>query len=79
MKTFSKTIPIITDENEDKVFAECYDMIDNIMTIMFDYNCDEMMSFDTGEVITLRDLGRMKGILSGLPIMHIMYSTKEWI
>lgn len=77
MHTFNKTIPIITDENEDKVFDECYKMIDDIMTIMFDYNCDEMMSLDTGEVITLRDLGRMKGILSGLPIMHIMYSTKE--
>lgn len=77
MHTFNKTIPIITDENEDKIFDECYKMIDDIMTIMFDYNCDEMMSLDTGEVITLRDLGRMKGILSGLPIMHIMYSTKE--
>lgn len=77
MKTFSKTIPIITDKNENKVFIECYDIIDNIMTIMFDYNCDEMMSLDTGEVITLHDLARMKGILSGLPIMHIMYSTKE--
>lgn len=77
MHTFNKTIPIITDENEDKVFDECYKMIDDIMTIMFDYNCDEMMSLDTGEVITLCDLGRMKGILSGLPIMHIMYSTKE--
>lgn len=77
MHTFNRTIPIITDENEDKVFDECYKMIDDIMTIMFDYNCDEMMSLDTGEVITLRDLGRMKGILSGLPIMHIMYSTKE--
>ncbi len=77
MKTFNKTIPIMTEEKEDKVFDECYKMINDIMTIMFDYNCDEMMSLDTGEVITLRDLGRMKGILSGLPIMHIMYSTKE--
>lgn len=77
MKTFTKTIPIMTEEKEDKMFAECYDMIDNIMTIMFDYNCDEMISAETGEIITLSDLGRMKGVLSGLPIMTMMYSTKE--
>lgn len=77
MKTFTKTIPIITEEKEDKMFAECYDMIDNIMTIMFDYNCDEMISAETGEIITLSDLGRMKGVLGGLPIMTMMYSTKE--
>lgn len=77
MQTFTKTIPIITDESEDKVFAECYDMIDNIMTIMSDYNCDTMTGTETGEVITLNDLRRMKGILSGLPIMTMMYSTKE--
>lgn len=77
MKTFTKTIPIMTEEKEDKMFAECYDMIDNIMTIMFDYNCDEMISAETGEIITLSDLGRMKGVLGGLPIMTMMYSTKE--
>lgn len=77
MKTFTKTIPIMTEEKEDKMFAKCYDMIDNIMTIMFDYNCDEMISAETGEIITLSDLGRMKGVLSGLPIMTMMYSTKE--
>ena len=77
MKIFTKTIPIVTDKNEDRVFMECYNMIDNIMTIMFDYNCDEMISSETGEVITLDDLKRMKGVLSGLPIMSMMYSTKE--
>ena len=77
MKTFTKTIPIMTEEKEDKMFAECYDMIDNIMTIMFDYNCDEMISAETGEIITLSDLGRMKGVPGGLPIMTMMYSTKE--
>ena len=51
-------------------------MIDTIMAIMKENGCDECMSMETGEVITLEDFRRVKGVLSGLPKISIMYSTK---
>ena len=76
MIIFEKTIPIMTTVEEDKVFTDCYDIIDTIVDTLVQNECDEMIASETGEIITLDELCRMKGILSGLPIMSMMYSTK---
>ncbi len=76
MIIFEKTVPIMTTLEEDKVFEKCYDIISVIVDALNQNECDEMIASETGEVITLDDLRRMKGILSGLPIMNMMYSTK---
>jgi hypothetical protein len=47
------------------------------MDLMKSLNCNEMISEVTGEVVTLEDLGRMRGILGGLPIMTTMYYIEE--
>lgn len=73
MIIFTKTFPITTTFEEDKVFEKCYDIIDVIVDTLNQYECDEMIASKTGEVITLDELKRMKGILSGLPIMDTMY------
>lgn len=70
-------IHIATSIDEDKLFNECNEAITHIMDLMKSLNCNEMMSEVTGEVVTFEDLGRMKGILGGLPIMTTMYNTKE--
>lgn len=76
MIIFEKTIPIMTTLEEDNVFEKCYDIIDTITNALIQNECNEMVASETGEVITLDDLRRMKGILGGLPIMTMMYSTK---
>ena len=76
MIIFEKTIPIMTTLEEDTAFEKCYEIIDTITDALIQNECNEMIASETGEVITLDDLRRMKGILSGLPIMTMMYSTK---
>lgn len=77
MIIFKKSFPIVTTMEEDKVFEKCYEIIDEITNTLMQYECDEMIADETGEVITLDDFRRMKGILSGLPIMTRIYSTKK--
>lgn len=74
MFIFNKSFLIETTVEEDKVFEKCYDIIDEITNTLMQYECNEMIADETGEVITLDDFRRMKGILSGLPIMTRMYS-----
>lgn len=76
MYIFKNSINIATTYEEDAIFNECDTIIDNFITVMKENNCDECMSSITGEVICLDELQRMKGILSGLPKITIMYSTK---
>ena len=76
MIIFEKTIPIMTTLEEDNTFEKCYEIIDTITDALIQNKCNEMVASETGEVITLDDLRRVKGILSGLPIMTMMYSTK---
>ena len=77
MLIFDKSFPIETTVEEDKIFEKCYEIIDEITHTLMQYECDEMIADETGEVITLNDFRRTKGILSGLPIMTRMYSTKK--
>lgn len=77
MTIFKKSFPIVTTIEEDRIFEKCYEIVDDIIDILIQYECDEMIADETGEVITLDDFRRMKGILSGLPIMTRMYSTKK--
>lgn len=62
-----------TNEVENFMFEECDRYIGKIIDTMIENDCDEMMSTETGEVVTLNDLRRVRGILSGLPIIDIMY------
>lgn len=77
MYIFDKSYPITTTIEEDNIFEKCYDVISEIIDVLEQNGCDEMIADETGEVITLFDFRRMKGILSGLPIMTRMYSTKK--
>lgn len=76
MKVLTQMIAITTTIKEDEVFTECDHIIDNIIDILEWNNCDEMMSIETGEVITLDEFKRMRGILGGLPHMSMMYKNK---
>ena len=69
----NKDIAIKMQKSEKELFEKCYNIIDDIVEQMAFYNCNEMMNTKTGEVITKEDFARMKGILSGLPNMNIMY------
>lgn len=70
-------IHIATSVEEDKLFNECNEAIVQIVNLMKSLDCNEMISELTGEVVTLEDLMRMRGILGGLPIMTTMYNTKK--
>ena len=76
MYIFNNSIPICTSYDEDEIFLECYSIIDTIIITMKENDCDKCMSMETGEVITLKDFERMKGILNGLPKISIMYPKK---
>ena len=65
-----------TDETENMIFEVCDERIGKIIDAMNEHDCNEMMSTETGEVVTLSDLRRVRGILSGLPIIDIMYKCK---
>lgn len=75
MYIYKNSIGIHTSIEEDKIFEKCYYIIDELAELMEDNNCNELIGI-TGEVIGLEELKRMKGILSGLPDITIMYSTK---
>ena len=70
-----KETNICTTTKEDKVFFECYEVINSIMALMVSNDCNEMQNTSTGEVITYDDFKRMLGILDGLPHMDIMYNS----
>lgn len=76
MTVIKNVYSIMTSLEEDKVFEECDGLIEDIMNAMKENDCDELMSSTTGELITYRDLGRMRGILDGLPRMTIMYKAE---
>lgn len=76
MTVIKNVYSIMTSLEEDKVFEECGSLIKDIMTAMKENDCDELMSSTTGELITYRDLGRMRGVLDGLPRMTIMYKAE---
>jgi len=66
-------VGVRTNDFENFVFEECDRYISKIVDTMVENSCDEMMSTETGEVVTLNDLRRVRGILTGLPIIDIMY------
>lgn len=76
MTVIKNVYSIMTSLEEDKVFEECDSLIEDIMNAMRENGCDELMSSTTGELITYRDLGRMRGVLDGLPRMTIMYKAE---
>ena len=76
MIIFGKAIAIRTTDTENFIFNECYDYIGKIVDEMQKNDCNEMISTETGEVIEIHELYRMRGILDGLPIMSAMYKDK---
>ncbi len=76
MTVIKNVYSIMTSLDEDKVFDMCNSLIEDIMKTMKENDCDELMSSTTGELITYRDLCRMRGVLEGLPIMTIMYKAE---
>ena len=76
MTVIKNVYSIMTSLEEDKVFKECDSLIEDIMNAMRENGCDELMSSTTGELITYRDLGRMRGVLDGLPRMTMMYKAE---
>lgn len=76
MTVIKSVYSILTSNDEDKVFEECDSLIKDIMNVMRENGCDELMSSVTGELITYNDLCRMRGILGGLPYMTMMYKAE---
>lgn len=64
---------IRTNDVENFFFEECDRYIGKIVDAMEENDCDIIMSTETGEVVELHELRRMRGILSGLPIIDIMF------
>ena len=64
---------IRTNSTENFFFEECDRYIGKIINAMKENDCDVLQSTETGEVVELFELQRMRGILSGLPIIDIMY------
>ena len=77
MYIYDKSIGFCTSFEEDNVINKCRDIIDTLIHVMEDKECDEIISMHTGEVISLDELRRVCGILDGLPRISLMYSTKE--
>lgn len=69
-------ICVNTSYEEDNIFDECNEKIATVLDVLAAIECDEMISDVTGEVITVKDLRRVRGILSGLPIMTRAYKSK---
>lgn len=63
---------IRTNSTENFFFEECDRYIGEIVRAMEENGCDVLQSTETGEVVELHELRRMRGILSGLPIIDIM-------
>ena len=76
MTVIKSVYSILTSNDEDKVFEECDNLIKDIMNVMHENECDELMSSVTGELITYNDLCRMRGVLEGLPYMTMMYKAE---
>ena len=76
MTVIKNVYSIMTSFDEDKVFDTCDRFIEDIMDTMRENGCDELISSTTGELITYRDFGRMRGILDGLPRMTMMYKAE---
>ena len=69
-------IHIATSVDEDRLFDECNEAVAHIVALMRSLGCNEMISETTGEVVTLDDLRRMRGVLGGLPLMTRMYKAE---
>lgn len=76
MTVIKNVYSIMTSLEEDTVFETCDGLIEKIMNAMKENECDELMSSTTGEIITYRDLGRMRGVLDGFPRMTMMYKAE---
>ena len=73
MHIFTAKVGMKTNEVENFMFEECDRYIGKIVDAMIENECVEIISIETGEVVTLEELQRVRGILSGLPIIDIMY------
>lgn len=62
-----------TNDAENFFFEECDRYIGKIIDAMEENGCNVIQSTETGEVVELYELKRVRGILSGLPIIDIMY------
>ena len=76
MYIYNKSIGFCTSFEEDNIINECRDIIDTIIHVMEDKECNEIISMHTGEVVGLDELRRVCGILDGLPRINLMYPTK---
>lgn len=77
MYIFTESIPISINETDEEFIMNCYDVINSIVSDMEDFKCDEMMSLENGDVVTISEFRRMLGILSSMPFMNVMYSSKN--
>lgn len=64
---------IRTNSTENFFFEECDRYISKIVDAMEENDCNVIQSTETGEVVELYELKRVRGILSGLSIIDIMY------
>ena len=64
---------IRTNSTENFFFEKCDRYIDKIIDAMEENDCNVIQSTETGEVIELHELKRVRGVLSGLSIVDIMY------
>ena len=64
---------IRTNSTENFFFEECDRYIGKIVDAMEENDCNVIQSTETGEVVELHELKRVRGILSGLSIIDIMY------
>ena len=76
MIIFGEAIAIGTTGVENFIFKQCDEYIRRIMDDLEKNDCNEMISTETGEIIELDELHRVRGILSGLPLMSAMYKDK---
>lgn len=76
MYIYNKSIGFYTSFEENKTIDNCRNIIDTLIHVMEDKECDEIISTHTGEVVGLDELRRVCGILDGLPRISLMYSTK---
>lgn len=73
-----KVFDVETTTEENNMFMRCNIILDTIITDMVENNCNALASETTGEVISLNELKRMRGILGGFPnITFMYYSDKE--
>lgn len=77
MLTYKTKVSVRTTSEENAIFNKCDELLGNIIDTMVENDCDEMASHLTGELVELKELRRMRGILSGMSIMTTMYDSKS--